>query len=229
MSLRIAAVFSAGTGNTFLAAFYEIEQGRGILCEILLEGSRGDIEGIEIIDAVVAVEGNTAGGGFDICLAHGDDGVSAVVGDDFGDTEEFLVVMGVSVIDDPEELIDREHEVGRHLFDEGDAVCFLSKAEQETDRVIDYTSVEVDDLRRGHFEGIVSVIVGDILDSDSFSLRFGRSAEEVIAGDVVVISDLNEEVKSAFSDAFFVMGEKSLRDTEVSCSLFLADMSFFAL
>jgi hypothetical protein len=54
--------------------------------------------------------------------------------------------MGVSVVNDTEKLVDREHKIGGDLLDKGYAVSLLSEAEEKTDRVVDDPSVEVDDL-----------------------------------------------------------------------------------
>ena len=79
---------------------------------ILLKSSGSNIEGIEIINTVVAVEGDTAGCGFDVGFTHGYDSVCAVVCDNLRDTEKLLVVVRVSVVDDTEKFVYREHEVG---------------------------------------------------------------------------------------------------------------------
>ena len=159
--LDIASVLCTCTGDALFAALDEVEERGGVLSVVLLKSCCCDVEGIEIVYAVVSVEGDTAGSGFDIGFAHRYDSISAVVGDDLRDTEKFLVVMRVCVIDyteellvvmrvsvvnDTEKLVYRQHEVRGYLFYKGNAVCLLSKAEQQTDRVVDDPSVEVDDL-----------------------------------------------------------------------------------
>ena len=69
----------------------------------------------------------------------------------------------------------------------------------------DNSAVEVYYLGRRHTEVVVPVIVGNILYGNSLSLRLVGSAEQVVAGDIIVISDLHKEVESAFTNPLFIM------------------------
>ena len=146
-----------------------------------MQGSRSHIKGIEVIDAVISVKGDTARSRFDISLTHRNDSICTVVGDDLGDTEQLLIVVRVSVVDYSEQLVHRQHKVGRHLFDESDAVRLLSQTEKQAYGVVDDPSVEVDDLRRRHFKIIVAVIIRYILNRDRLALWFRSSSKQIIA------------------------------------------------
>ena len=74
----------------------------------------------------------------------------------------------------------------------------------------DLMPVEVDYFGGGHFEGIISVVIGNILDGYCFSFRLWSSAEEIVAGNIVIVGDLYEKVETAFADAFFIVREQSL-------------------
>ena len=113
--------------------------------------------------------------------------------------------MRICVVYDTEKLVHREHKVGRYLLDEGDAVSLLSETEQQAYGVVDYPSVEVDYLGRGHLHAVVAVVVGDILDSDSLSFGLGSSSQQVIAGNIIIVCYLYEEIESAFTDALLIV------------------------
>ena len=62
-----------------------------------LSGS-GYVEGVEVVDAVVAVKRDSAGGCLDVCFTHGYDSIGAVVGDNLRYPEKLLVIVRIGII-----------------------------------------------------------------------------------------------------------------------------------
>ena len=54
------------------------------------------------------------------------------------------------------------------------------------------------------------------------------AAQKIIAGNIIIVCHAHHKVQAAFADAFLVVGEQGLRDTQILRSLFLGDAALLA-
>ena len=70
--------------------------------------------------------------------------------------------------------------------------------------------------------------VGDVVGRQDRAGAVGAAAQQIVAGDAVVIGDPDDEVQAALPDALFVVGQQRLGDVQVLGGLLLGDAALGA-
>ena len=73
-----------------------------------------------------------------------------------------------------------------------------------------------------------SLRIGDLLHRKSQTAAVRAAAQQIITRDTVKVRHTHHKVQPAFADAFFVVRQKRLRDTQLLGGLFLRNSFFFA-
>ena len=127
-----------------------------------------------------------------------------------------------------EHLGHRHHQVGAHLGGQGLAVALADLGVQHVQAVGDQLFVH-----GGQHAAVVDVIlhlirVRDIFGRKHHAVALGTAAQQVIAGNIIIIGHPHHEVQAALADAFFIVGQQRLRDAQVFGGLLLGDAALFA-
>ena len=136
--------------------------------------------------------------------------------------------MRLGRIEQPEHLGHSHHQVAAHLGGQGLAVALADLGVQHVEAVGDQFFVH-----GGQHAAVVDVVfhligVGQVLGREHHAVALGRTAQQIITGNIIIIGHFDHKVQAAFADAFLVVGEQGLRDTQILRSLFLGDAALLA-
>ena len=70
--------------------------------------------------------------------------------------------------------------------------------------------------------------VGEVLCREHQAIELCRAAQQLLAGDIIIIGDPYHKVQAALPDAFFIVGTQGLRNAQILCRLFLGDAALLA-
>jgi hypothetical protein len=70
--------------------------------------------------------------------------------------------------------------------------------------------------------------LGNICYCNGAAAAFGADAQQIVGGNTVEGGAAHQKIKAAFANAFFVVGQKGLADTQFGGYFFLADAFFFS-
>ena len=70
--------------------------------------------------------------------------------------------------------------------------------------------------------------VGDVLCREHHAVALCRTAQQIVAGDIVIVCHPYHKIQAALPDAFFVVGKQGLRNAQILCRLFLGDAALLA-
>ena len=68
----------------------------------------------------------------------------------------------------------------------------------------------------------------NVLHGEGLAAALGTAAQQIVAGDAVVIGHLHHKLQPALADALFIMGQKGLGDPQILGGLFLGDAPLLA-
>ena len=177
-----------------------------------------------VLAAVLAGQGSGQLG-----LGHVHGGVSIALPPRRPDAEHADGVFGRSIVQTPEHLVHRQHQILADLDDQLLVLAFLQLIVQNIQRIFDELFVH-----RGQHTAAVHAAAGgragvrQVGHADGLPAAVCAAAQQVIAADAVIISHLHHKRETALADAFLVMGELRLADAQVRRSLLLGDTAFFA-
>ena len=88
-------------------------------------------------------------------------------------------------------------------------------------------------VHRGQDAAVVDVVlhlvgVGDVLCREHHAVALCRTAQQIVAGNIIIVGHAYHKVQPALADAFFVMGKLSLADAKVLRRLLLGDAALLA-
>ena len=136
--------------------------------------------------------------------------------------------MGFGGIEQTEHLGHGGHQVGAHLGGQGLAVALAYLGVEHVQAVGDELFVH-----RGQDAAVVDVVlhlvgVGDVLCREHHAVALCRTAQQIVAGDVVIVCHPYHKIQAALPDAFFVVRKQGLRNAQILCRLFLGDAALLA-
>ena len=131
-------------------------------------------------------------------------------------------------VEQPEHLGNRHHQVSAHLRGQRLAVALADLGIQHVQAVGDEFFVH-----GGQNAAVVDVVlhlfgVGQILGREHHAVALGAAAQQVVAGNIIIICHPHHKVQAALADAFFVVGQQRLRDPQILCRLLLGNAALLA-
>ena len=136
--------------------------------------------------------------------------------------------MGLGGVEQAEHLGHGGHQVGADLGGQRFAVALADLGVEHVQAVGDELLVH-----GGKDAAMVDVVlhlvgVGDVLCREHHAVALCRAAQQVVAGDIIIIGDPYHKVQAALPDAFFIVGKQGLRNAQILCRLFLGDAALLA-
>ena len=208
--------------NAALAKVQEIQQGGGELGILLLQVVRQHVRQLLFFRQLT---GNMAGNGRRPCGGPHSLRLEAIL----RYREHSPGILGVGAVNMAEHHIgDLNQSVG-HLGGELLIVALLQHIEQNVQGVDDQLLVQHRQYTGGGHPIIpyVGIVVGDLLYGDHSAGFIRGTAQQIIAGNAVIIGGSHHEIQSALTDALFVVGQERLGNMQVRSGLFLADAALF--
>ena len=131
-------------------------------------------------------------------------------------------------VEQPEHLGYRHHQVSAHLGGQCLAVALADFGVEHVQAVRDEFFVH-----GGQHAAVVDIVlhlfgVGQILGREHHSVALGAAPQQVVAGNIIIVCHPHHKVQAALADAFFVVGQQRLRDSQILCRLLLGDAALLA-
>ena len=136
--------------------------------------------------------------------------------------------MGLCRVQQAEHLCHGHHQVGAHFGGQGLAVALADLGIQHVQAVGDQLFVH-----GGQHAAVVDVVlhlvgVGQVLGREHHAVALCRTAQQIVAGNIIIVGHAHHKVQPALADAFFVVGKQGLRNAQILCRLFLGDAALLA-
>ena len=136
--------------------------------------------------------------------------------------------MGLGRVQQAEHFGYGHHQVGAHLGGKGLAVALADLGVQHVQAVGDQLFVH-----GGQHAAVVDVVlhlvgVGQVLGREHHTVALGAAAQQIVAGNIIIVGHAHHKVQPALADAFFVVGQQGLRNTQIFRRLLLGDAALLA-
>ena len=141
--------------------------------------------------------------------------------------KDLLGIFSPGGVEHAEHFVNPVGKVGGHVLGNPFAIDFFQDSKYNMKRV--YQDLEMV-IRRGGSFGFQRncPFAGGGFPTDGGAVAVGRTAQQVVAGNLIVVGGPHQKVQAAFSNAFFIVGEQRLGNAQIGRRLLLTKASFFS-